>query len=327
MKGCKFDIGMMVLLAGVLLVGCSHDADLTLRSEIAVQTGVTHMVKRIHSISDNTELQAQDIKIDAYYHGTNTAYLSGAKLHYDTEHTPSAAWVFWDGSAQVHYYWPFDGSKTSTGVVASTLDFVGSCPFAAPDYITSSSFDHASGASYTFDMSSYMTVASQEDMQEYLIAVLDSQTLNTQTEAGGALPMNFKHPLAQVKFTITAASGTHVTINSIGIADVYTGGTCTYDGTEMSWGGYSGNDTVKIEDLALKYGTASTETDPVYILPYEGTKYLIVNATWDEWQNVTISDYGTDVAFNWESGHSYVYNLTLDKSGLKVDVTRFTEQW
>lgn len=309
-------------------MGCSHDADLTLRSEIAVQTGVTHMVKRIHSISDNTDLQAQDIKIDAYYHGTNTAYLSGAKLHYDTEHTPSAAWVFWDGSAQVHYYWPFDGSKTSTGVVASTLDFVGSCPFEVPDYITDSSFDPASGASYTFDMSSYMTLTSQEDMQEYLIAVLDSQTLNTQTEAGGALPMNFKHPLAQVKFTITAASGTHVTINSIGIADVYTGGTCTYDGTAMSWDSYSGNDDIELTGLNLKYGTSSTETLPYMVVPNNyGAKTLTVNGTWDDWTDSVTKDIEAEVSFNWEPGYIYTYNLTVTKYALKVDVSKYTEQW
>jgi hypothetical protein len=43
---------------------------------------------------------------------------------------------------------------------------------------------------------------------------------------------------------------------------------------------------------------------------------------------VTISDYGTDVDFNWEAGRIYTYNLTLDKLGLKVVIdNKYTEQW
>lgn len=319
-------------LTAVLLTGCSGDSasDIspdptpsTGKSEIKVNADIRQMMEgtRLTKI-DN--IQSEDLKIYAYYHGTSNAFLSGVKLHY-TGSTP--AWQFWDGSAQLHYYWPFEGSTVAgSSTVASTLDFVGYCPFSAP-YITGSSFDPASGASFTCNMSSYMTLASQDGLEEYLIAVLNEQTLATQTTAGGALPMVFKHPFALIKFTITAASGTHVQINSISISDLKTSGTCTYNGTAMTWGSYSGSATMTIEQVLKNGGT--TETSQFLVIPSNyGSKYLTVNATWDDWSNtVTISDYGTNVDFNWEPGYIYTYNLTLDKYGLIVNTSKYTEQW
>ena len=311
-----------------LLAACSKDSgDSTQQvggepQEIRVQTNLTKMQTRAITIDNITDY---DLKIDAYYHDTETKYLNGTKLHY-TGGDPT--WVFWDGSAQLHYYWPFDGSTVAgSSTDASTLDFVGFCPYSlTPNYITSSGYTHGSGASFTCDMSSYMTLASQSLMQEFLVSVLPNQTLAKQTAAGGALPMVFKHPLAIIKFTITAASGTHVQINSISISDLKTSGTCTYNGTTMTWGSYSGSATMTIAQTLKNGGT--TETSNFLVIPNNyGSKYLTVNATWDDWSNVTISDYGTDVYFNWEPGHIYTYNLTLDKLGLKVDIAKYTEQW
>ena len=295
-------------------------------SEIAVTTGVTGMQKRVQSIDSNTALQGKEIRVDAYFHSTNTAYLSNTRLHY-TGTTPP--WQFWNGTSQLHYYWPIAGSvydPNGANITVTSLDFVGFCPYTPPTYITDPGYDVKNGGAYfTCNMSSYMTLANQASMQEYVIAVSNEQTLATQI-ANGGVPLEFKHPLAQVKFVFNAASGTHVQINSIGITDAYTGGTCTYDGTTMSWAG-TGSDTVKIALASpLKTG-GTTETSSVYVIPANGTKYLIVNATWDDWSDVTISDYGTDVAFAWEPGHIYTYNLTIDKYGLKVDTLKFTEQW
>ena len=321
-------LGILLLAAG-LLAGCSHD-DPEVRpaqDEIAVHTGVTSMQKRIIPINNDAALQTKALKIEAYFHGTTTAYIPATKMVYD-----EGAWKFWSNGEpgeQVHYYWPLDGAvynPTSDNITYSSLDFVGYCPFDAPAYITPGAYSAVSGVSFSCDMSGYMTLASQAAMPEYLIAVLPEQTKATQTAAGGALPLSFKHPLALVKFVITAASGTHVQINSISIADLHTGGTCSYNGTAMTWGTYTGSGTMEIAQT-LKTGE-TTETGEVAVIPADyGEKYLTVNATWDDWSNVTISDYGANVTFNWEPGHSYTYNLTLDKNGLKVDAAKFTEQW
>lgn len=317
----------------MLLTGCSGDSDSDIspdptpstgKSEIKVNADIRQMMEgtRLTKIDNNTDLQSEDLKIYAYYHGTSNAFLSGVKLHY-TGSTP--AWQFWDGSAQLHYYWPFEGSTVAgSSTVASTLDFVGYCPFSAP-YITGSSFDPASGASFTCNMSSYMTLASQDGLEEYLIAVLNEQTLATQTTAGGALPMVFKHPFALIKFTITAASGTHVQINSISISDLKTSGTCTYNGTAMTWGSYSGSATMKIAQV-LKIG-GTTETTPFMVIPKNyRTMTLTVNGTWDDWSAVT-KDISTDIDINWQPGYIYTYNLTVTKYALTVDIQKYTEQW
>ena len=313
----------------MLLAACSSsDSDdfpaATSQNEIHLTTNVTSMPSgtRATTIDNNTELQTKDLKIDAYYHGTETKFLDGKTLHY------ASGWKFWADEAQEHYYWPFDGSTIAgSSTVASTLDFVGYCPFTKPEYIGTTTYDHSTGVSFTCDMSSYMTLAQQTSMQEFLVSVLNEQTLATQTSAGGALPMVFKHPLAIIKFVITPASGTHVQINSISIAGLNTSGTCTYNGTAMSWGAYGGSGNISIAQT-LKIGTGTTETTHFVVIPKNyGSKTLTVNATWDDWSNVTM-DVTANVDFNWEPGKKYTYNLTLDKLGLKVVIeNKYTEQW
>ena len=139
--------------------------------------------------------------------------------------------------------------------------------------------------------------------------------------------MVFKHPFALIKFVITEASGTHVKINSVSIAGLNTIGTCTYDGTTMSWGSYSGSATMSIAQTLKNGGT--TETTPFVVIPYNydnDSKTLTVNATWDDWSNVTVN-VTANVDFNWEPGKIYTYNLTLAKYILIVDTQNYTEQW
>ena len=321
----------IVLLAAMLLAACSSsDSDdspiATSQNEICLTTNVTSMPSgtRATTIDNNTALQGKDLKIDAYYHGTDTKFLDGKTLHYDS--SEPAGWKFWNtgSSSQEHYYWPFVGSTVAgSSTVASTLDFVGFCPFTAPSYITSSDYDAEDGVSFTCDM----TLASQNSMQEFLVSVLNEQTLAKQTTAGGALPMVFKHPFALIKFVITEASGTHVKINSVSIADLKTSGTCTYNGTAMTWSEQSASNAMTMTIVQeLKRG-GTTETTPFVVIPNNyGSKTLTVNATWDDWSNVTM-DVTANVDFNWEPGKIYTYNLTLAKYILIVDTQKYTEQW
>lgn len=336
---------MLFLLAAGLLAGCSDGAsemkpgdnnlEQKKQTEIAVKTNLTRRITRATTIDNNTELQDYDLKIDAYFHDIETKYLDSEKLHYTGE---EPTWTFWDGSAALHRYWPIEGSvyePAGANIPVTSLDFVGYCPYDKPSYIGTPTYNHSTGVTFTatlptteVDDVDYMTLENQASLQEYLVAVLDAQTVATQEAAGGALPLQFKHPFALIKFVITAASGTHVQINSISLSGLKTGGTCAYDGTTMAWSGQSGSATMKLEQVLKNGGT--TEGTPFVVVPYNyGSKYLTVNATWDDWSNtVTISDYGTDVDFNWEPGYLYTYNLTLDRYGLKVETTStYTEQW
>lgn len=318
-------------MAAAVLTGCGSDmmdddhngdapnSPTAGHEEIRVNTNVTRMMTRATTIDSNGDLQGQNLRIDAYYHGTETAYLSNTQLHYDPDHDPSPAWVFWNGSSQLHYYWPITGSQYGSGTPYTSLDFVGYCPYAAPGYISALTYDADDGASFSCDMSSYMTNTAQASMQEYLIA--------TQTAASGALPLVFKHPFALIKFVIAEGSGTNVQINGISISGLYTSATCTYDGTTMSWDSYSGSAAMSQTGLNLKYGTSITETPSFMVIPKDyGSKTLTVNGTWDDWSAVT-KDISTNVDFNWEPGYIYTYTLTVTKYALKVDISQFTEQW
>lgn len=326
----------LILLAAGLPAGCSvSDGDPATDSgaapatqdEIRLHADVWQVMDgtRATTYDSNIALQSEDLKIDAYYHDTETKYLDGKKLHYDTDD-----WKFWEDDAQLKCYWPIVGSvydPADANITVSSLDFVGYCPYNRPSYIPADpTYNYSTGVSFTCDLSSYMTLASQTSMPEFLVGILDAQTYTTQTAAGGALPLQFKHPFALIKFVITAASGTNVKINSISIDGLKTGGTCAYDGTTMSWSSLTGSATMTLTQ-ELKNGD-TTEGTPFLVIPNNyGSKYLTVNATWNDWSNVTISDYGTNVDFNWQAGYIYTYNLTLDKYGLKVDIAKYTEQW
>lgn len=332
-------LSVVLTAALMLLSACSNSDDApttaapaeTAPQEVLFNANVHRMLDgtRANTIDNNTLLQGQDLKIDAYFHGTNTAYLDSKHLKYDTDH-----WRFDNGSGtELHYYWPIEGSVAEGPITVSSLDFVGYCPFATPGYIASTSYNHSTGVTFTatmptteVDAVNYMTLENQASMQEFLVGVLPNQTYATQTAAGGALPLQFKHPFALIKFTITAASGTNVQINSISISGLNTSGSCVFNGTTSTWSSLSGSATMTLAQV-LKNGGTTVGTPFVVIPKNYGTKYLTVNATWNDWGNVTITDYGTDVAFNWEPGHIYTYNLTLDKYGLKVDAETFTEQW
>ena len=311
----------------MLLAACSSsDSDdspvATSQNEIRITTNVTSMPSGTRATTiDNNTLQGYDLKIDAYFNGTETKFLDGKTLHYDSR------WKFW-AAGEEHYYWPFDGSTVTiedVPTVASTLDFVGFCPYDKPAYIGDPTYNHSTGVSFTCNMSSYMTLAQQSSMQEFLVSVLNEQTLATQTSAGGALPMVFKHPFALIKFVITEASGTNVQINSISISDLYSSGTCTYNGTAMTWSGQSGSTAMTIAQELKRGGT--TATTPFVVIPNNyGSKTLTVNATWDDWSNVTVN-VTANVDFNWEPGKIYTYNLTLAKYILIVDTQKYTEQW
>ena len=323
----RIDIVLFLLLAAMLLVGCSHRNDpteplTTTKNEITLKTGVTSRIKRIAGIDSNSDLQEKALKIDAYYNGTDTKHINGTKLVYDTDH-----WRFDDGSGnELHYYWPFEGSKTSSGDDASTLDFVGFCPFTKPAYIGAPTYAHATGVSFTCDMSTYMTPASQTSMQEFLIAVSNSQTLANQ-EAHNGVPMEFKHPFALIKFVIAEGSGTAVTVDSIGISDLYTTATCTYDGTDLTWGSHDDAAAMSQDGLNLRVD-GTTETRPFMVIPKNyGTKTLTIKGTWTDWSNPLTKNLSAEVTLDWQPGYIYTYTLTVTKYALKVDITRYTEQW
>ncbi len=323
MMNKKHYIKSLVMLATMLLAACGGSDDIEEDTPTAPATAVSEAPKEIRvaaaseqytratTIDDDAALQAHDLLIYAYHHDTETAFLDGVKQHYDTD-----AWKFWSGDAEAHHYWPVEGSIVG-GITVSSLDFVGYCPYSHPAYVTAPTYSHSTGITFTADMSSYMTSASQADITEFMYATLAAQTFTTQTTAGGALPLTFQHPFAKVYFKLSSASGTAVTVNSITLSDVKTSG--TYN-SSSGWSLQGGSATLSI---------ATTGDTPYIVIPYSyGSKTLTVNATWSEWGGDIRADVSASVAFNWAAGTSYTYTLTLSKYALKVETTtKFTEQW
>ena len=269
---------------------------------------------RANVISDDGDLQDQDLRIDAYYNGTATAYISNAQLVY-----AGGSWRFDDGSGtEVHYYWPIEGSiETTNDITVGSLDFVGYMPYVQPPYISDMSYS-ASGPSITCDMSSYMTSSAQSGITELMCAFVTNQTKDTNS---GTVNMSFKHPFACIRFQLSAASGSDVQANTITISNLYTRGACSFDGSTSTWSDWSGTANLVVS------GDPATGDTPYLVIPNNyGAMTLTVNATWSGFGSAT-KDVSTDIDINWLPGYSYTYTLTLKKDGLIVDVNKYTEQW
>ena len=342
----KRDIGYILfsmLMAAVVLTGCGGsdiiDDDnnveapkplATSNEEIRVNTNVTSMMTRATTIDSNSGLQGYDLKIDAYYNGTDTKFLDGTKLHYNGG---DPAWIFWDGSAQLHYYWPIDGSQYGSGSDYTSLDFVGYCPYAKPSYISELTYDYSIGITFTTTMPTTKNEEDEEDEVDYMTS--DSQTSFTEfmcainsnrTAAGGAVPLTFKHPFAYIKFVV-GGSDTDITIKGIALSEIKTSGTCVFNGSTSTWSSQSGSATLSITEN-LQYGSAKTQTNPFLVIPNDyGDKKLTVKVSWTDWGEQIDHYLTTSVDLDWEAGYNYTYTLNVTKTDLIVNTTKFTEQW
>ena len=292
-------------------------------------TNLTPMRMRANTINSDTELQGCDIKIDAYYNGTDTKYIDGAKLHYNS------SWMFWeDGEpgSQEHYCWPIEGSvydPAGENITVSSLDFVGYCPYTAPSYITSGPSYTAGNISFTaimptIEVDEVTYMADQASMNEYLVAIAANKTYADQ--GGSGVPMVFKHPLAYIKFSLSEATTDNVTVNSISMVGLKTSGSCSFNGTTSTWTSQDGSAAMNLTETLQRHETE--ETSPFLVIPNNyGEKTLSVNATWTEWGEVQTRTFEAPLTIDWVAGYAYTYTLTITKYELIVDVAKFTEQW
>ena len=300
----------MLLLAAGLLAGCSGSGDEpttggeTTPKEIRLTPNVWQVMDataargtRAATFDNATALQAERSFTCAVYNANaTTTYISSIAVEWN-----DPQWEFSDGK----HFWPMEGS----------LDFFAYMPAAetlATDaaYITGPTYTTARNPQFTCDMTKTQT-------KEFVWALTTGQ--NKAANSAG-VAMNFTHPFARISFSLSPASGTHVTVNSISIdgTDFYTTGTCTFDGTNSTWSAKGG---------AAALGTFSIGNSYL-VIPYNyGSKTITVNATWDDWSNVTKSITSGAVTINWQAGKSYTYNLTLKKEVLIVETTKYTEQW
>lgn len=335
MRRSTLIIGMMLLLVAGLPVGCSRDAEPTMQHEIAVTTGVSGMQKRVSAISSNTDLQTCDLKIDAYFHNTNTKYINGVKLVYDTDLEPDS-WRFDDGSGNaVHYYWPIEGSvyePSTSNITVSSLDFVGFCPYdLANTGVTAPVYNEATGSlqmTCSLPMTNTGDGITQNNLQEFLWAYANGQTKDSNS---GTVNMSFQHPFARVRFQLSA-SHPNIQIDSIVFKGLKSGGACTYVGGTTTWTSLTPAGTVDFvatlnQTLTTSASIQTIGTDYI-VVPQMFAGDIVMKTTWDDW-GAPVEHYHTAqiTSVEWQPGCSYTYTFTITETDLIVDTERYTEQW
>ena len=208
----------------------------------------------------------------------------------------STAWEF----AEKHY-WP----------LTDALDFFAYMPTTPDAYITGPTYTTARQPQFTCDMTKTVD-------KEFIWALAIGQDREHQGASGVAL--TFKHPFARIYFQLSEASGTAVKINSITISgsSFYKTGTCTFDGTDSEWSNQGG---------ASSLGTLAINTPSIVIPNNYGSNTITVNASWDEWNSFSTDLTSSALTLDWQAGYSYTYTLTVSKYALKVDTSKYTEQW
>lgn len=314
-----------LLTAAILLLsGCSRDDESVPSSgpgkqpEIRVDADIWQMMDatRAATYDSQTALQSEgSFTCGAYNQNTTTPYISPIAVEWNDPN-----WLFSDGK----HYWPISGS----------LDFFAYMPKeeSLPSYVSAVTYAVNGTPAPHFtcaDLPIALTTA--DATKEFVWALAADQdksgTNSTNQPTAGQVALNFKHPFARIKFKLSAASGTNVKVNSISIPAVYRDGTCTLTGTGSSavseWTGLGDN----AASLVITGNPATSDETAYLVIPNSyGSQTLTVNATWDDWSDIT-KNVTASVAFNWQAGYSYTYTLTLNEYALKVDVDKYTEQW
>lgn len=323
-----------LLAAAMLLTGCggsdSFDdqpqnvAEGASPQEITIKTDITSMQTRATTIDDDEDLQGEDLRIDAYLNGTTTECIGNAKLKYIT-----SAWKFVDGSdEETHYFWPIEGSVLSGNTVGA-IDFVGYCPHTTPGYISSKSYS-AGNPSIVCDMSDYMTSTAQDGVTEFMWAYTGNQTKDTNS---GTVNMNFKHPFTCIKFQL-AENHPDITINTITLEELKSGGTCSFNGSTSSWSSLTPADKtvdfVGSYDLSLSSNVSVQAIgNPFIVVPQTFGGKIKVKATWTKWDEQVAHTISTTLPspVNWQAGYCYTYTFTITETDLIVKTDKYTEQW
>ena len=300
---------LLFLPVALLLAGCTdYEADTVDTPEILFRTGVTQVTEGTRAITYDSveELEAQGSFTCAVYDaGTPMPFISPTRVDWTGS---GNLWEFSDGK----HKWPKQGS----------LDFFAFFPADMP-------FTHSLGTPSTTTVSYSPTptltcknlpveLSPSDNTKEFVYAIAKGLSQDGNGETG--VHLQFKHVFARLKFNLSAANGTNVTINSIKIPGICRNGICTL-GDTPSWS----EDLDNSGNLVIT-GTSGTAT--YLVIPHNyGPTTITFNATWHGWTELT-KDVSVSVNLNWELGKSYNYEIkALQDYVLKVDVTKYTEQW
>ena len=268
-RKCHIILGF--LLAAGLLAGCTADTpepsapdDSQKEIRFKVSTASQTEATRVVTINNNVELTIENIRVDAYFHGTTIPLFSEALLRYRTFNShfefntgPRNNWI--------RYYWPIGGSVHASAGTVSSIDFVGYVPYilqsstedigtyAIPTNITLNAYSATNGPSFTATLPittgspNTFNETNQTSLREFMYAYAGNQTKDTNA---GTVNLEFQHPFALINFYLKSAKR-ETTINSITLSNLKTSGTFTHAGVNAGWSGL-GTDANLIKTVSKK---------------------------------------------------------------------------
>ena len=331
-----------MILAAVLLAACSADdatntpADKDKTSEIRLNAEVWRMMEGTRATFYNAGDVSGSFMVYAYYNTTTECYINGV-VNYSNN---VSSW------ADTPQRWPQNNSSLDFFAYMPTNLTGTCCTFDPTPYDAENNFDgYSAGTPRIVCTGLPMTNSEQDELQEFVWAMTIRQNKESQGENG--VTMKFRHPFARIKFQL-AANNPNIKINSITLKNsitltgLYTGGTCTFTDaaiagtyyyTTSSWSSLTGSSNFV---MTLSGDAATFNNNPASPVPIGGDLIMIpqswdgaidVDITWDNWGESVNETLSTTAPTTWQPGYSYTYTFTINKSALKVDVSKFTEQW
>ena len=321
---------MLGLLTAGLLSACGGDNAVSSTPELpsvkttdASQQEITFNVTgeweqeantRASFITSDGDLQSKDITVYGYFNGSSPY----RNCFYSNMRYSSSTWKFIDGSGdQVHFYWPIEGSvHTASSTTVSSLDFFGLCPATPPSYI--SGFTPNPTGPIIDCNSLPVTSAGQATLDEFLYAYTQGQTYADQVSAGGAIPLEFKHPFAKITLQLKTSHRAIYNLNTIKFKNIKNNGTFTYaNNPQWVTSGDNTDLTITLNDgISADADFTSTQITtmnlPFIVLPQSltATNQIEIKLTWNNSDSESTYTFDNPVS-SWQSGRSYNYTLDL----------------
>ncbi len=277
---------------------------------------------RATTFDNATALQKEaNFTCTVYDANTITEHYPATQVDWSTDH-----WEFHN----VTYRWPSSGS----------LDFFAYMPATQPSYITNIAYITARSPQITCTGLPMTSEGQGSSLKEFVYALTIEQNKEGQGESG--VTMKFYHPFARINLQL-AASHPNVTINSITLKGLKSGGTCTFSNTSetsmfntSTWSSWTPSDGTVNFVLSLTGDAAVFNTnvaaqpigDTFIMVPQTFAGNIEVNASWTDWGESIAHTVSTSIpSLTWAPGTSYTYTFTITETDLKVDTEKFTEQW
>lgn len=296
----KDHLKLLPLLAAGLLAGCSANeaADGTDTSQDPIRLTVYHdwqygNITRTANVYDS-ETFPHSFRVSAFVSNNWTKYMDDALVNKSDDD-----WVF-DGFQK--YYWP----------MVDALDFFAYMP-ANPGnncVVDPSSVSCTKSEGPKFSVTLPATSVGQDGKEEWIYAYEQGKTKASDVEG---VRLNFVHPLSTLVFRLSKLHE-GMKIKNITVKNVKTSGTFTHTATPQ-WSAQAG-ETDFVATINSTFDLPESEFPKVICGPYFGIPQAFAGGK----QTVVVSfeDNGYEDTMEaevdlsaWESGHRYLYDLSI----------------